>query len=447
MKNQLSLTQGKIAPALLRFAVPFLCANLLQALYGAADLLIVGRFCNAAGVSAVSTGSQIMLLITGIIVGLTTGGTVVIGQYTGAKREKDSAYAVGAIIVLFGIVAVGLSIIMASAASPLAALMKAPKEALSQTVEYIFICSCGILFITGFNAVSGILRGMGDSKTPLLSVAIACVINIAGDLLLVGVFHWGVAGAAIATIASQGISFLVTLLILKRRRLPFAFSKENIALHKEKTLRILKIGAPMALQDALVNVSFLIILAIVNTMGLAASAALGVVEKILGFAMLPPSAFSAAIAAMVAQNLGAGEHGRARRCIWPGIGFSMIFGVLFFVSAQIAPEFFISLFSKEAGVVAAGALYYRSFSIDCMLVCIVFCMNGYFSGCGKTLFNMIHGLSATFLVRIPVSYFVSRMDNATMYQMGFAAPAASVLSIIMCLAYYFICVRKRTGEL
>lgn len=433
------LTEGKIGSTLLTFAVPFLIASLLQALYGAADLFMVGQFADSAAVSAVASGSQIMQTLTGVILGISTGGTVLIGRHIGAKDEKGVARTVGTMCIVFTVLALILAPVMAGFSRGIVSVMQMPKEAVNYAVQYLFICSCGIPFITGYNAVSGIFRGMGDSKTPVYFIAIACVINVGLDYVLVAGFHMAAAGAAAATITAQGISFLLALGYMMKRGLSIPFCKKDIRFHAPSAAFIFKVGCPLALQDALVNMSFLIITAIVNSMGVIASASVGVVEKILGFAMLPPGAFSSAVATMTSQNIGAGRRDRAVRGLGFGILYSFVFGVLVFVTAQITPETITGIFSSDPLVIEGAARYFQSFSIDCMLVAFVFNMNSYFSGCGKSMVSMVHSLLATFCVRIPVSYVVSRMGgerNEVLRMLGFAVPMASAFSLIVCTVYF-----------
>lgn len=297
-----NLTKGKISTTLLKFAIPVLFASLLQALYGAADLFVVGQFSDSAAVSAVAIGSQVMQTITGIILGISMGGTVLIGRRIGEKNAEGTAKAIGSLSILFILFAIILTPLMFLATNSAISLMHTPLEAISFTRQYIIICSLGIPFIIGYNAVSGIFRGLGDSKTPVYFVLIACIVNIIVDVVLVGVLKFGAIGAAIATISSQAISFIISLIYMIKKGFSFEINKKHFKLDKESVKYILIVGFPLALQDALVNISFLIITAVINTMGLVASAAVGVVEKIIIFAMLPPTAFGSAVSAMTAQK-------------------------------------------------------------------------------------------------------------------------------------------------
>ena len=324
----------------------------------------------------------------------------------------------------------------------ISSLMHTPAEAMEDTKSYILVCSVGILFIVGYNVVCGILRGLGDSKTPLYFVGLACIINIVLDFILVGAFHLGPTGAAIATVTAQGVSFTIALWFLYRRGFHFEFTRRDIRLNRVLSKRVLTLGAPIALQDALINVSFLIITVIVNQMGVIASASLGVVEKIIVFAMLPPMAISSAVATMTAQNYGAGLIQRMNKCLLSGIGFALIFGLSVCLYSQFLPETLTAFFTKDPAVVTMAAEYLRGYSIDCVVVSFVFCINSYFSGQGNSLFPMIHSLIATFLFRIPLSYWFSQIDSSSLFIMGFAPPISTVVSLFICI-WYLRYTRKR----
>lgn len=445
MKN-LDFTRGKIVAPLLEFAVPVLLALFLQAMYGGVDLFIVGQFASSADVSAVSTGSQIMQTITGVIVGIAVGTTVLLGQRIGEGNSEKAGDVVGASICLFIAIGVVLTLVMTLCASPFARLMQAPEEAFEQTVSYVRICSLGAVFIIAYNVLGSIFRGMGNSKIPLITVLIACVFNIVGDYVLVAKLGMGASGAALATVAAQAISVLISALVIRRQPLPFAFSKKNVRFDMDTIKGVVKLGAPIALQDALVSASFLVILAIVNSLGLIASAGVGVAEKVCAFIMLMPSAFSQAISAFVAQNIGAGEPQRAKKALFTGIGISLACAAFIFYVSFFHGDALCSIFAKDADVIAAGADYLRAYAIDTIFVSIMFCMSGYFNGCGKTLFVMLQGIAGAFLVRIPVSFIMSRSANVTLFKVGLATPCSTVLQIILFVTYYIVLSRKeKTG--
>ena len=385
MKETGSIIEGPILSPLLRFTIPVLLALLLQAMYGAVDLMVVGPFGQPADVSAVSTGSQVMHTVTSLVTGLAMGATVLLGQKLGAGKSEQGGQALGSAIALFTAVALALTGTMLWTASPLARLMQAPAEAFEQTVAYIRICSGGAIFIVAYNVLGAMFRGIGDSKTPLLTVTIACVVNIAGDLLLVGLFGLGVAGAALATVLAQAISVVLCLLFTKMKGLPFSFSLRDIRFHPKHTGRILRLGAPVALQDVLVSISFLAIAAIVNSLGVIASAGVGVALAWLSF-----------------------FHG------------SLLSG----------------LFARDAAVIGAAADYLRAYAIDTLLTSILFCFIGYFNGRGSTAFVMAQGIAGAFLVRIPVSLMMSRMEPVSLFRVGLATPCSTVVQIALFLGWY-----------
>lgn len=443
--NSNPLTQGPLAPALLRFALPFLAANLLQSLYGAVDLYAVGAFTGSAAVSAVSIGAQVMMTVTGLVQGLATGGTVLIGHRIGEERPELAGRAVGSLTVLLAILAAILTPVMLLCARPILSVMDTPPEAVAEATRYLLICAAGIPFITGYNAVAAVFRGSGDSRTPVYFIALACAVNVAGDFLLTGALGWGAAGAATATVTAQAVSFLACLGYMARRGLSFPIRRGDFRPRRETMSYIVRVGSPLAIQDALINVSFLSITAIVNGLGLIASAAVGVVERIIGFSVMPPAAFSAAVATVTAQNMGAGQPRRARNALLLGIGFSLITGVAFFLYVQFLPETLTAIFSRDPAVITAGGQYLRTYAADAVLVCFVFCLNSYFSGCGKSMVSFVHSMIATFGVRIPLTWYMSTLVTDSLRPMGLAAPAASLLSLAIC-GVYLLLLRRRGRE-
>lgn len=438
MSTENSLLHGRVGPALLRFALPFLAASLLQQLYGTVDMLAVGRLSAhaAAELSAVSTGGQVTYAITSLLIGLATGSTVLIGQYIGAGRKEDVSRTIGTMFPLFAIFAVVISVLMAVFTGPIVTLMQVPEEAVRPAEEYLFICAVGMIFVAGYNMVSGILRGLGDSKTPMVLVIIACIVNIIGDIVLVGPLQMGAAGAAIATSGAQAVSFLFSLVVLRRRKdFPFEFKWKNFRIHREQNRLLLKLGIPVALQDFCIGISFILITAFINRIGLDESASVGVVSRVTCIAMLVSTAFMSAIAAMAAQNIGAGQPKRAMASMKWGIALSFAFSAVLFVLIQLFPTPVLGLFTDEPGVIAQGTLYMRSNMIDALLVAFVFCINGFFSGCGHTRFSMINNLISTFGVRVAGTLVISLIPGANMFHIGLSAPAASAVQIIIQLFY------------
>jgi len=442
MEKIKDFTEGKILPQLLSFAFPVLLALFLQTMYGAVDLLVVGQFAAAEDVSAVSTGSQIMHSITTVITGLAMGLTVLVGQRIGEKRPELAGEAIGNGICLFGTMAAGLTLIMVIGSEAAATLMHAPEEAFSQTADYIRICSAGTLFIVAYNLLGSIFRGIGDSKMPLITVAIACVINIVGDLLFVAVFQMGAAGAAFATVLAQAVSVVLSLLIIKKRPLPFDFRLKDVCFGRKNIKKILGIGTPIALQELLVGISFLVITAIVNSMGVIASAGVGVAEKLCGFVMLVPSSFMQAMSAFVAQNMGARKPERAKKALFCGIGTSLLAGVILFYVSFFHGDLLSAIFARDHQVILASVDYLKSYAIDCLFTAFLFCFMGYFNGCEKTFFVMLQGIVGAFLIRIPVAWFMSKQAGVTLFMLGLATPCSTVVQIVFCVTYFVLLERK-----
>ena len=441
MEKNTSFTEGKILQPLILFAFPVLLALFLQAMYGAVDLLIVGKFATSADVSAVSTGSQIMTTLTNLISSFAMGTTILLGQQIGSGRKEEGGKTVGTAVLMFAGIAILMSIIMVIFAPQISSIMNAPEEAFQKTVNYIRICGSGMLVIVAYNLIGCIFRGLGDSKTPLITVAIACVCNIAGDLLLCAVFHMGTEGAAIATVFAQIISVVASFLFIRKKELPFIIRR----IHREYLGKMVGFGAPIALQDLLVSISFLIILAIVNSMGVIASAGVGVAEKVCAFIMLISSAFMQSMSAFVAQNYGAGLMRRARKALHYGIAVSFSIGVVMFLITFFHGNLLAGIFSSDTEVVLAAADYLKAYAIDCLFTAIFFCYTGFYNGIGKTRFVMIQGILGAFFVRVPVSYIMSIQPDASLFHIGLATPMSSILQLVLCVG--FMLILQRRGEL
>ncbi len=429
--------EGPVLPALLKFALPVLAALFLQAMYGAVDLIVIGAFSDAAGVSAVATGSAVMQLVTFVITGLSMGATIVIGQHIGEERPGAAGETVGAAIVLFAILSLFFTGFMELFVRPLTALMQAPAEAFEQTVQYVRICSLGLFFIVAYNVISGIFRGLGNSRLPMIFVSIACAVNIVGDLLFIGYFGLDVRGAALATVLAQAVSVALSLLIITKQQLPFTFTRKSIGFHRREMSLILHIGLPIALQDVLVNLSFLLINALINRMGLDESAGYGIASRLIVFIMLVPSATMSSVSAFVAQNIGAGKLSRAKKAMTTAMKAGVTAGVGLFLLGFSGGEAVARLFTADRQVILQAASYLRGFSVDCLLTCILFSFIGYFNGRGETIYVMLQGISSALLVRVPLSWVLSRMDGATLGRIGLAAPLTTVYGII----FFYCCYR------
>ena len=428
--------EGPILSSLLKFSLPVLLALILQSLYGAVDLWAVGVFCSPADVSAVSTGSQTMLIVTGIITGLSMGTTVLLGQTIGKKDFCISAKVISASIWIFATLGIFLSIIMLFAAPSIAILMNAPAEALEKTIHYIQICGAGSIFIVAYNVISAVFRGMGNSKAPLLFVTIACAANILGDIILVNIFNMGTEGVAIATIAAQAISVLSSMILIKRTGLPFPFTKEDLYFDRSTASAIIKLGSPIALQDMCNETSYLILIGFVNTLGVTASAGVGIAEKLVMFMLLIPMSYMQSISAFTAQNIGAGQYLRARKAMWTGMMTAVFLGGVMSFISFFHGDLLSAIFIRDSEVIAASSEFLKATSIECFILSAAYCFTGYFNGMSKTAFVMAQGLCAIFLVKIPYAWFASNKAHPQLFQIGLSTVFAALFTLLVCLLYY-----------
>lgn len=436
MNEKNNLTTGAVGKVLLRFVLPYLLSCFMQTFYGMADLFVVGQFHGAEVTTAVSVGSQVMHMMTVIIVGLAMGSTVQIGRAVGAGDRKTAARTVGTTVVLFSAFAILLTAILLVLTNPIIHVMMTPEEAVADTRYYLLICFAGIPFIVAYNVISSVFRGIGDSRRPMYFVAVACVVNIFLDFLFIGGFGMGAAGAALATICGQAVSVLPALLFMKRKNFGFALTRKEIRIQRELFWDILKVGIPVAVQDGLIQVAFVVITIIANSRGLVAATGVGIVEKLISFLFLVPSAFLSAISAITAQNMGAGKPERARKSLGYGLLITVSWGLLCSLYNQLFPETLVGLFTKDAAVLIAGASYLRAYSFDCLFAAIHFCFSGYFCGEGKSGISFIHNMISILLMRVPGAYLASVYFPETLYPMGWAAPLGSLLSAIICIGFF-----------
>ena len=414
---------------------PVLGALILQAAYGAVDLLVVGRFGSTSGLSAVSTGSQVLNLVTFVVIQLAMGITVLIARYLGEKRPEQIGSVIGGSAIVFAIISVILFVIMVGFARPISMLMQAPAEAVDLTASYVRICGGGILFIVAYNLLAAIFRGLGDSKSPLLFVLVACIVNIFGDLLLVAGLHMDAAGAAIATVMAQALSVVFAVILLMKKKLPFTITKKDFHFNCQCS-RFLEIGLPLALQECLTQISFLALCAFVNRLGLEASSGYGVACKIVNFAMLVPSALMQSMASFVSQNIGAGKLKRAKQSMFTGIGVGLAVGCVVFVLVMLRGDLLTGLFTTDAAVVQRGYEYLKGFALETIVTAVLFSMIGYFNGNNKTVWVMAQGLIQTLLVRLPFAYFMSIQPDASLTMIGLAAPVSTMVGIMLNICFY-----------
>jgi putative MATE family efflux protein len=436
-----NLTTGGVFHNIVIFSIPYFLSYFLQTLYGMADLYIIGQFEGVASTTAVSIGSQIMHMITVMIVGLAMGATVFVGQAVGAGSSRKAAQGIGNTITLFVIVSVFLTALLVIFVKPITLVLSTPDEAVKGTIAYLTICFIGIPFITAYNVISAIFRGLGDSKSPMYFVAVACAANIGLDYLFMGAFHLGPAGAALGTTMSQAISVVVSLLVIRRRQTGIRVSGAD--LHPERPVmgKILRIGLPVAFQDGLIQVAFIIITVIANHRGLNDSAAVGIVEKIMSFIFLIPSAMLSTVSALGAQNIGAGKPERAIATLRYSAGIGVCFGLAVAFGIQFLAEPLVSLFTDAstasgAEVVRLGGQYLRGYVWDCVFAGASFSFSGYFCAIGRSGISFLQNLASILLVRVPGAYLASRLFPDTLLPMGLATASGSLFSGIICFLVF-----------
>ncbi len=431
-------TTRSIVSGLLIFALPYMLSCFLQTFYGMADLFVTGQFNGADAISAVSIGSQVMHMLTVMIVGLAMGSTVLISQAVGKKEEKKIRQAIGNTVVLFSLLALLLTILLLLSVDGILFLLSTPPEAVAETRTYLRICFMGIPLIVAYNIISCVFRGIGDSRSPLFFILIACVFNIALDFLLVGGLHLGAAGAALATVISQGVSVVCAFYQIRRHDLlPLSFHKEDFRPCKSAIASLLKIGIPVTCQDGFIQISFLFITAIANSRGVVAAASVGIVEKIISFLFLVPSAMLSSISAIAAQNVGAGKPERAKKTLGCGLTIAVSFGLLVSILFQFISPYILGIFTHNAEVITMGTQYLRAYVLDCTTAAVHFCFSGFFCAYGRSLLSFIQNFLSIVLVRIPGAWLAAVYFPATLYPMGLAAPLGSLLSALLCVGIYF----------
>ncbi len=440
-QNQMenNLTSGSVFKNIVYFSLPYLLSYFLQTLYGMADLFIIGRFHGVDSITAVSVGSQVMHMLTVMIVGLAMGSTVMIGQAVGAKRIKEAAETIGNTVTLFLFVSIAATILLLAFVKPIVGIMSTPAEAVEGTGSYLTICFLGIPFITAYNIISSVFRGLGDSRSPMYFIAVACAANIALDYLFIGALHLGPAGAALGTVLSQTVSVIVALTVMFKRKTGLVLQKNDLKPKRSILEKILKIGIPVALQDGFIQVSFIIVTVIANRRGISDAAAVGIVEKIIGMLFLVPSSMLSAVSALSAQNIGAAKHGRALLTLRYGIMIAAGFGMIATAVIQFSAEPVIGIFTREKDmeVILLGSQYIRGYIWDCIFAGVHFCFSGYFCAYGKSGISFLHNALSIVLVRIPGAYLASEFFADTLFPMGLAAAGGSLLSVIVCVIAFW----------
>lgn len=431
MAEKETLTSGRIYIPLVKFTIPIMFSLFLQALYSTVDLLIVGRFGTTNDVSGVATGGAIIMPLTFVLISFAMGITILVGQRLGRGRPFQAGRAIGAGIYLFIIISIILFFPLVFLAEKLSILMNAPEEALQQTSDYIRYCGFGIFFIIGYNLLGCIFRGLGDSKTPLITVIIACVINIIADVIFVACFEMGAKGAALATVLSQAVSVLISLFYIRKLDMPIIFSVKDIKFTKEFIGKEVSLGIPMAIQDFLVGISFMLLQVLGNRMGLEASAGIGVADRICALMLLVSEAFLQSFSAFAAQNVGAGQFERIKKGLFYSIETAVCVGLMMAYTAFFHGDILTRLFTDDEKVVLSAFEYLRAYAIDCILTSFLFILMGYLIGWGKTVFMMIQGITGA-VIRTILAFTVVSLPNPTLFKLGLTTPCATIVQILFC---------------
>lgn len=431
-----NLTSGSVLKNIIYFSLPYMLSYFLQTLYGMADLFIIGQFDGVAGTTAVSNGSQVMYMLTVIIVGLAMGTTVNIGKAVGRRDREDISRIIGNTATLFMTISVVLMVVLILLVRLIVSVIGTPSQAVEGSVNYLTVCFIGIPFITAYNIISSIFRGMGDSKSPMYFIATACFANIVLDYLFMGVLKLGPTGAALGTTLSQTLSVLISLIYIRKKNTGIELEKSDLKPDKETIGKILKTGIPVSLQDGFIKVAFIIITVIANHRGINDAAAVGIVEKVIGVLFIVPSSMLATVSALSAQNIGAKKYDRAEKTLRYAIILTVSYGIVVATITQFISKLIISLFSPDSTVILLGSEYLTGYSWDCIFAGIHFCFTGYFCAYGKSYIGFVHNIISILFIRIPGSYLASAMFSDTLLPMGFAASAGSVLSILICVGAF-----------
>lgn len=440
------LSQGSVAKQLFLFAIPFIITNLVQSLYSVADMIIVGQFSGTVSMSGVNIGSQVSLLITMLVIGLSAGGTVLIAQYKGFGAREELTRTIGTLFSVLFVLAIVLTVVMFLFSVPILHLIQTPPEAFEEAKRYLLVTVAGTIFIFGYNAFSAVFRGMGNSKFPLIFVSIACLANVFLDLLLVAYFKMGALGAAVATVSSQALSMILCIIFLRRSDFVFDFRLKSFRFHKEQLKKLLEVGIPTSIQNTITHISFIVLTAMVNTISVAASAGVGAVAKFNSFAILPAIAVGNSVSAMSAQNIGAGEEKRAVKTMNIGILLAFVMSLIMFVIATLFPEPILQIFGNDPDMIREGALYMQAFKYDFLIVPVLFCFNGLFIGSGHSTFSLINSILSSIIIRIPISYLFGMSMGQGVFGVGIGAPLATLVSSVIGL-FYFLSDRWRQSTL
>ena len=441
--NGKDLTKGSITGNIMSFSLPYMLAYFLQILYGLADLFVIGQYCGVDDTTAVSNGAQVMYMVTVVLIGLAMGTTVLTAHSIGAKDQPRARLVVGNTVSMFAILAFVLMAALLLLRGWIVGVMDTPQEAVSGMVHYLTVCFIGIPFIIAYNIIASIFRGLGDSRSPMYFVAVACVCNIILDYVFIGGLGLGAMGAALGTTLSQMASVLFAIFSIRRHKGVLDICRDDLRLRKDVVRNILKIGLPIAMQDGFIQISFLAITVIANGRGLVDAAAVGIVEKFIGLVFIVPSAMLSTVSAVSAQCIGAGNRQRAVSTMRTAMLITTVYGVTCAIVLQFVPQLAVGIFTDNVDVLSQGSDYLRGYVWDCVFAGIHFCFSGFFTACGYSIISFLHNSVSIITARIPLAWLSSRLYPDTLYPMGLSTCTGSVVSCLICLCAFFWMRKKK----
>ncbi|MCX6335129.1 MAG: MATE family efflux transporter [Bacteroidia bacterium] len=428
------LTTGNEGKLIFQFAAPMLLGNIFQQLFSVIDAIVVGNFIGKQALAAVGASFPIIFMMVSLIIGLVMGTTVVIAQYFGAKDFVKVKRAIDTMYIYSAIAGVITTVAGLLLAEPMLRLLGLPEEIMPSAVLYLRIYFAGIIIFFGYNGTSAVLRGLGDSKTPLYFLIIATVANIILVLLFVGVFKWGIAGAAYATLLANGIAFALAIFWLNKTHKLIRIAIRGLHFDREIFRQSIRIGLPTGIQQTFVAMGNLALMGIVNTFGTNVIAGYSVASRLDSLAMIPAMSFSQALSTFVGQNIGANKVSRIKKGLRSTMKMSGAITIATSIIIVIWGHVIMSLFTKDAEVIRIGDQYLTIVSIFYLLFTIMFIYAGVMRGAGDTLIPMFFSLISLWLIRIPLAYFLSK--HMGVQGIWWAIPAGWFIGLSLAFMYY-----------
>lgn len=432
------LTEGSVAQKLIFFSIPLIGAYLLQSLYSMVDMMIVSRLAGTYSMSAVNIVAQVGQVVTGVAFGFLSGTTVIVAQYLGAGKKEEQQQAIETSFAFIFWLSVISTVVLLFLTDPLLKLLQTPQECYQEARNYYIIYMAGTIFVFFYSAISAVLRGLGDSKNPLYFVIISTVLNIVLDLILVGPIKLGAAGAALATILAQAVSVVLAVVHLRKIGFGFDFNLRSFRIHTEQLKLLLKLGTPVAVQETLLNVSLVVLVAVANSLGVYESAAVGIGSKINVIFILPVCALNVALATMVGQNIGAGKMDRAMKATKLELLYSALYSAVICAIMWVFSRELMMIFTDDPQTLAVGANYFKGHCWDYLLVMpFGYCFGGLFLGTGHSSYVAIANGVGALVSRIPLCFLLAHALGLGVVGIGLAYPISTMFTDLTYFYFYF----------